>query len=92
MIGSFRHKVLKRLYDTGDRSKLPSTMVDRIEDILALLDVATEPADLDRPTLRLHPLKDNLQGSWAVTVRANWRITFRFEGDSAFDIDFVDYH
>ena len=92
MIESFRHKGLKRLYEHDDRSKLPAEMVDRIEDILALLDVATEPALLDLPSLRLHPLKGRLQGYYAVTVRANWRIIFRFEGGNAYDIDFIDYH
>jgi len=40
----------------------------------------------------MHPLKGELQGFFSVTVRANWRIIFRFEGGEAFDIDFVDYH
>ena len=92
MIESFRHKGLKRLYEHDDRSKLPAEMVDRIEDILALLDVAVEPALLDLPSLRLHPLKGRLQGYYAVTVRANWRIIFRFEDGNVYDIDFIDYH
>lgn len=92
MIESFRHKGLKRLYADGDGSKLPPQMVERIEDILALLDAAFSPADLDRPSLRLHLLKGDLKGFWAVTVRANWRIIFRFEGENAVDVDFLDYH
>jgi proteic killer suppression protein len=44
------------------------------------------------PSLRLHALKGDLSGFWAVTVRANWRIVFRFDGQDAFDVDFVDYH
>ena len=67
-------------------------MAERIRDILALLDVAANPAHLDRPSLRLHPLKGKLTGFWAVTVRANWRIIFRFEGGDAYDVDFIDYH
>ncbi len=67
-------------------------MVERIRDILALLDVAAEPAYLERPSLKLHPLKGKLQGCWAVTVRANWRIIFRFEDGDAYDVDFIDYH
>ncbi len=41
---------------------------------------------------RLHRLKGDLSGCWSVTVRANWRITFRFEGGDAFDVDLADYH
>ena len=92
MIAGFRHKGLKRLYDNDDGSKLPPDMVERIRDILALLDVAAEPAHLDRPSLRLHPLKGKLLGFWAVTVRANWRIVFRFQDGDVYDVDFIDYH
>ncbi len=92
MIDSFQHKGLKRLYEDDDRSKLPPDMVERIRDILALLDAAAEPAHLDRPSLKLHPLKGKLHGFWAVTVRANWRITFRFKDGDASDVDFIDYH
>jgi proteic killer suppression protein len=44
------------------------------------------------PGLKLHPLKGGRSGTWSVTVRANWRITFRFEGKDALDVDYVDYH
>ena len=49
-------------------------------------------ADMDVPGLRLHPLKGRSRGLWAVTVRANWRVTFRFADPDAFDVDYVDYH
>lgn len=92
MIVHFRHRGLKKLYEDGDGSRLPPDMVSRIEDILALLDVATQPDDLDRPSLRLHPLKGRLNGYWAVTVRANWRIVFQFDGEDVSNVDFLDYH
>ena len=63
-----------------------------LRDILARLDAARSVDDMDIPGLRLHPLKGNLKGVWAVTVRANWRVTFRFAGQDAFDVDYVDYH
>ena len=54
---------------------------------------AAETVDaLNLPTFGLHPLKGNLKGFWAVTVRANWRIIFRFENGKASDVDLVDYH
>lgn len=92
MIRSFRHKGLKRFYDLGDRSKLPPALVGRIEEILGLLDVATTVHDMDLPQFRLHPLTGDRKGQWAVTVRANWRIVFRFENGGASDLDFIDYH
>jgi proteic killer suppression protein len=50
------------------------------------------PQALDVPRYRLHPLKGDLKGLWSVTVRANWRIVFRFEGTDAFDVELIDYH
>ena len=92
MIESFRHKGLKRLYEQDNRSKLPPDMVERIMVILAALDAAGTITAMERPSFRLHRLKGKLRGFWAVTVRANSRIVFRFEDGQAFDVDFVDYH
>jgi toxin HigB-1 len=92
VIESFRHKGLQRLYENDDRRKLPADMVDRIRRILAALEAATAIEALSQPTLRLHALKGDLKGFWAVTVRANWRIIFRFEDGRVFDVDLVDYH
>jgi addiction module RelE/StbE family toxin len=47
-------------------------------------------AHMDLPGFRLHPLKGQMKGFWAVTVRANWRVIFRFD-DGATDVDYVDY-
>jgi proteic killer suppression protein len=60
--------------------------------ILGTLNAATTPSDMDLPGLKLHPLKGGRSGTWSVTVRANWRITFRFEGKDAVDVDYEDYH
>jgi proteic killer suppression protein len=64
----------------------------KLIDILARLDSARMVKDMDMPGFQLHPLKGELKGVWAVTVRANWRVIFRFVDTDAFDIDYVDYH
>lgn len=92
MIVRFRHKGLKRFYEYDDPRLLPRDMIERIRDILTLLDAASRPEDLKRPSLRLHVLRGDLKGFWAVTVRANWRIIFRFDDGDAVDVDFLDYH
>jgi len=66
--------------------------LDPVERILTALDAASTPQALDLPGFRLHPLKGDLKGSWSVTVRANWRIIFRFAGTDAFDVELTDYH
>jgi toxin HigB-1 len=92
MIRSFRHKGLQGLYINNDGRKLPPAMVDRIASILFAIDEAERIESLSSPSLRLHPLKGDLKGYWAITVRANWRIIFRFENGYADDMDFLDYH
>ena len=67
-------------------------LVETVERILTVLDTATTPQALDIPRYHLHPLKGDLKGFWSVTVRANWRIIFRFEGDDASDVELIDYH
>lgn len=92
MIRSFRHRGLKRLYERGDQSQVRAYMLEKIENILAVLDRAKAPDHMDLPGFRLHPLKGDLRGFWAVTVRANWRVVWRFEGADAADVDLIDYH
>ena len=60
--------------------------------VLTALDQANVIEDMNRPSFRLHPLKGELKGFWAVTVRANWRIIFKFADETTTDIDLVDYH
>ena len=66
--------------------------MEKLRDIIARLDAADTVADMDLPTFRLHPLKGEFKGFWAVTVRSNWRVIFRFVEGDALDVDYVDYH
>ncbi len=92
MIASFRHRGLKRLFERDDKAQVRPDMLEKIENILAVLDAATAPEKMDLPGFRLHRLTGDLRGFWAVTVRANWRIVWRFEGVNAVDVDLIDYH
>jgi toxin HigB-1 len=92
MIRSFRHKGLKRLYDDGDQRGVIAEHVVKLRDILARLDAARAGADMELPGFRLHALKGELKGFWSMTVRANWRVIFRFADRDVFDVDYLDYH
>ncbi len=92
MIRSFRHKGLKLLFEEGDRRKLRGDQADKIGRLLLALDAATSPDGMALPGFRLHPLKGDLAGFWAVSVSGNWRIVWRFEGPDAADVDLIDYH
>ena len=92
MIRSIRHKGLRRLYQDDDSRGVLREHAVKLRDILARLDAAATVADMDLPGFRLHPLKGELKGLWAVTVRANWRVIFRFAEGDALDVDYADYH
>jgi toxin HigB-1 len=92
MIRSFRHRGLKALYDGRTARRVAPEHLEKLRDILALLDRSREPDDMNLPGFRLHPLKGGLTGHWAVWVSGNWRVTFRFEDGDAVDVDYVDYH
>lgn len=87
-----KHAGLRRLHDRGDARRLNPGHVRRIRRVLADLDVARDPHDLDQPGYRLHPLAGNRQGQWSVRVSGNWRIVFRFVDGEALDVDLLDYH
>ncbi len=92
MIRRIRHRGLKRLYEADDPRGLNAEHLDKLARIMARLDRATRPEQMDLPGWRLHPLKGDFAGFWSVTVRANWRIVFRFEDGHATDVDYLDYH
>ena len=92
MIRSFRHRGLKALYDGRTAGRVAPGHVDKLRDILAVLDRSRTAQDMDLPGLRLHALKGVLKGHYAVSVSGNWRVTFRFEEGHAVDVVYRDYH
>lgn len=67
-------------------------LANRLRRQLDVLNRARTTADMNLPGYRLHQLKGSRSGIWSVSVSGNWRITFRFEGEDAFDVDLEDYH
>ena len=92
MIRSFRHRGLKALHDGRTAGRVARQHVDKLRDILAVLDRSRTAQDTDLPGFRLHALKGVLKGHYAVSVSGNWRVTFRFEDGHAVDVDYIDYH
>ena len=92
MIASFTHRGLKALYDGRTARRVAPEHIQKLRDILGVLDRSQRPQDVDLPGLRLHLLKGELKGHYAVTVSGNWRVTFRFEDGDVVDVDYLDYH
>ncbi|ODR95231.1 peptidase [Methyloceanibacter stevinii] len=92
MIRSFRSRALKRFFERGEDRQIKPDHREALRDVLARLDASSAPEDMNLPGFRLHRLRGDYAGFWAVTVRANWRVTFRFEDGDATDVDYLDYH
>ena len=92
MIPGFRHAGLKRLFEKGDGRRISPEPIFRVERVHARLDEASEPEDMNLPGFRLHMLRRDFAGYWAVSVSGNWRIVFRFDGRDVRDVNFIDYH
>ena len=92
MIETLKHKGLRRLYEKNDRSGIRPDMVDKVQKILSALEAADSPEDMALPMFRFHPLTGDRRGTYSVTVKANWRITFGFHNGAAYDVNLEDYH
>ncbi|MEE4637430.1 MAG: type II toxin-antitoxin system RelE/ParE family toxin [Wenzhouxiangella sp.] len=86
------HKGLKRFFETGKTLGVRAQHANRLRLILGRLHAARQLKDMNLPGLRLHELKGNRSGIWAVDVSGNWRITFRFDGEDVEVVDYEDYH
>jgi toxin HigB-1 len=92
MIVSFKHRGLEQFFELGTVRGIQAIYAKRIRLILARLNAATSPQDMNLPGLVLHELAGQRKGTWTVRVSGNWRITFTFDGVDACDVDLEDYH
>ena len=92
MILSFKHKGLRKFYETGSKAGIQAGHARRLQLLLSALDTATVINDMDIPGFNLHSLKGGRKGVWSISVSGNWRITFRFEDGNAHVVNYEDYH
>ncbi len=92
MIKSFKHKGLRRFFETGSLAGIQASHANRLRIQLAALDTAQTIDDMDVPGFRLHPLNGDRTGLWSITVNGNWRVTFEFIDGHAYIVNYEDYH
>ena len=92
MIINFRHKGLETFYRTGSTRGIQVKHAATLNRILASLDAASSPNELNHPGYKLHPLKGAMKGYWSIWVSGHWRITFRFINGDVELVDYLDYH
>lgn len=79
-------------FENDDPSRLQPHQIEKIRRILYRLDEASELDDFDVIGWNLHSLKGDLKDFWSIKINGNFRIIFRFEGGTAYDVDYIDYH
>ena len=92
MIQSFRHKGLRKFFESGSAVGIQPQHAKRLRMLLVALDTAQSIEDMNVPGFRLHPLKGSKRGRWSVWVNGNWRLTFEFRDGHAYVLDYEDYH
>ena len=92
MISSFRHKGLRKYFESGSLAGIQAAHAKRLKMQLAALDTAQTIEDMDIPGFRLHALKGSERGRWSIWVNGNWRVTFEFKNGNVFVLDYEDYH
>ena len=92
MIGSFKHRGLKNLYQKGDRRGIRPDLAKKLSLYLSILDTAEQIEELDITGFHFHALKGDKRGLYSVYISRNHRLVFRFENSEAHDVNLVDYH
>jgi proteic killer suppression protein len=92
MIESFRHKGLKKFYESGSMAGIQPRHAKRLRMQLAALDTAMTIEDMDVPGFHLHPLTGADKGRWSIWVNGNWRVTFEYQDGRVYGVDYEDYH
>ena len=92
MIASFKHRGLRRFFESGSTAGIDARHGLRLRILLARLNVSRSPQDMDAPGFYLHELKGKRKGTWSVRVNKNWRVSFTFREGDAHVVDYEDYH
>ena len=92
MIKSFAHKGLEKFFMTGCKAGIQPSHAEKLARLLAILNVAKFPSEMDKPGWKLHQLIGREAGRWSVWINGNWRMTFKFNGEDAEVVDYLDYH
>lgn len=92
MLGSFRHKGLSQLWETGKTAKIDVRLQGRILERLDALDAAMQPEDMNIPGYDFHALRGFTATRYTVHVIGPWCVTFEFLGPDAMKVDLEQYH
>jgi proteic killer suppression protein len=92
MITTFRSKALKELFESGSTRRIEQKYHRRAIDMLDVINRAASIQDCNVAGWNLHALAPQRPSVWSTRAWGPFRITFRFEGGNAYDVDLEQYH
>jgi proteic killer suppression protein len=92
MIKSFKHKGIKKYFETGSTVGIQNKHAKKLRMQLVSIDTAQIIEDIDLPSYQLHALKGERLGIWSISVNGNWRVTFEFKDGNTYILNYEDYH
>ena len=93
MIKSFRDSITKKIFDGIDLKKIDGVIFKKTRRRLEFLNSAKAIDDLFfPPSNRLHKLRGIKPERYSISVDMQWRITFEWRNENAYDVFFEDYH
>lgn len=93
MIKTFADKETQQVFITGRSKRLPPDLERRAMRRLEYIHLADNLNDLRvPPSNRLHPLKEDREGQYSISINNQWRICFRFSQGDAYDVEITDDH
>ena len=92
MVKSFKHKDLKKFFESGITKGIQAAHSNKLRMQLAALYTATNIDDIDIPGYQLHKLQGSQKDRWSISVNGNWRVTFDFSESNVYIVNYEDYH
>lgn len=87
-----KSKKLRGLFAKGKETGVSPELLDKVKRILNALDVMVSPSELNLPGYGWHKLQGDRADTFSVRVNRNWRITYKWDSDGPYDVDYEDYH
>lgn len=93
MIESFADKQTAAVFAGFAARKLPPNILVRARSKLLALHAAITLDDLrSPPSNHLEQLQGNREGQHSIRINQQWRICFRWQNGTAYDVEIIDYH
>lgn len=93
MISSFRDEKTRRIFDGERVKRLDKALYALARRRLSFLDAAAKLEDLYfPPSNRFHALAGFNPTRYAIWINEQWRISFEWQNNAAYDVWFEDYH